>query len=92
VVQCCAGKGLHRRRDSAPQTLCGVQVCEQTFNWLSRFKHSAMYMGHVRFNWYVLRMCDLHNQKTITDLEAAGMKPRVATVADRGGADFVYTM
>ena len=38
-----------------------TEVCEQTFSWLSRYRHMARHMNRTSYMFFVLYICDLHN-------------------------------
>ena len=80
-------------RDEVKQRLegCNTEICEQTFKWLAKYKYSSIGMGRLRFNWFVLRMCELHNHHTIDRQQKKGKNPRLACDADRGGAEYVLS-
>ena len=46
------------------ELLAGVRtsVCEFTFTWLSRYKHSTKHMKQFGFLFYIFQMVDLHNE------------------------------
>ena len=37
------------------------EVCEQTFSWLARYKHTARYMRPGHFLFFMLVLCDMKN-------------------------------
>ena len=46
---------------SSTQMQVNTEVCEQTFSWLSRYRHMARHMNRTSFMFFVLYICDLHN-------------------------------
>lgn len=48
-----------------------TEVCEQTFSWLSRYRHIARHMNRTNFMFFVLYICDLHNLREIEKLKNA---------------------
>ena len=38
-----------------------IEVCEQIFSWLSKYKKITQMMGESTFMFFLLYLCDLHN-------------------------------
>lgn len=49
-----------------------LQVCEQLFHCLAKYKHAMRHMNRVRFIWVALRWCHLHNCAVERKMSIAG--------------------
>ena len=45
-----------------------TEVCEQTFSWLSRYGKMTRRMNRSTFLFFLLYMCDLHNERELKKL------------------------
>ena len=55
---------------------CSVntQICEQTFRWLSGYKHMTRHMNEGSFLLYLLYVCHLHNSQVLLAIAAKRAK------------------
>lgn len=42
-----------------------TQICEQTFSWLSRYARITKHMNRAHFMFYLMYLCDMHNQRKL---------------------------
>ncbi len=57
---------VHMNPDATPDFKdINTEACEQTFAWLSRFKHATRHMNYVRFNLFLFTICDLYNMSKL---------------------------
>ena len=49
-----------------------TEVCEQCFSWLSRYARITRRMNRTNFVFFMLYLCDLHNQREQEILNQSG--------------------